>query len=180
MQLFVPAGRIYALTDTIPFHIQLSGFGCTLRDLFSESVLLDRVMSVDSQNTEASKKAPNTKPLLRVFLLRQMSVTSRSENSWKNNVVGEGTIIPMPPESTSCCSNNTDPCQMAHIDWEGEVRCATDITVGGFNAANVQVKVSHLSSIWSNGREWLTARLSSTGLYRSDALAAQSSIVSSS
>ncbi|KIM43282.1 hypothetical protein M413DRAFT_444097 [Hebeloma cylindrosporum] len=138
--LFVPAGRIYGLTDTIPFHIQLSGSGCTLRDLFSQSVLLDRVMSVDSHNTVASKKTMNTKPLLRVYILRQISVTMRGESSWKNNVIGEGTISPMPPESTTCCSSDDDPCQTEHIDWEGEVRCGSDITVGGFSAANAQVK----------------------------------------
>jgi len=139
--LFVPAGRIYGLTDTIPFHIQLAGYSCTLRDLFSESALLDRVVSVNSDITVASKRAPKTKPLLRVYLLRQISVAMKGESSWKNTALGEGTISPMPPEST-CCWSSTGPCQEGHIDWGGEVRCGSDITVGGFNAANVQVKVS--------------------------------------
>ena len=138
-KLFIPAGRIYGLTDTIPFHIQLSGYNCTLRDLFSESVL-DRVVSVNSDITVASRRAPKTKPLLRVYLLRQISVAMKGENSWKNTVIGEGTIKPMPPESTSCCSS-TDPCQEGHIDWDGEVLCGNDITVGGFNVVNIQVKV---------------------------------------
>ena len=178
LQLFIPAGRIYGLTDTIPFHIQLAGYGCTLKELFSESVLLDRVVSVDSGKTVASKKVPNMKPLLRVYLLRQISVTMRGESSWKNSVIGEGTINPMPPELTSCCSS-TDSCQVEHIDWEGEVRCGSDITVGGFNAANVQVKVSRCLSM-SIGRKRLTWSLSLTGLYRFNNITAQSSLVSSS
>jgi hypothetical protein len=57
--------------------------------------------------------------------------------------LGEGTIWPIPPDLTSCgdtCRFSQCRCE-GNIDWDGEVRCRSDITIGGFNAANVQVKV---------------------------------------
>ena len=63
-------------------------------------------------------------------------------NSWSNSVLGEGTIWPIPPDSSSggATCRSSQPHE-GNIDWDGEVRCRSDITVGGFNAANVQVKV---------------------------------------
>ncbi|PPR00426.1 hypothetical protein CVT24_004487 [Panaeolus cyanescens] len=138
--LFIPAGRVYGLTDTIPFHIQLSGSICTLSDLFSASTL-DRVTSFDSQNTVVSNKASSTKPLLRVYILRQISIATKGESIWRNIVLREGTINPLPPHLSNCCTS-TESCRDGHVDWEGELKPgeADDITCGGFNAANVQAK----------------------------------------
>ena len=56
--------------------------------------------------------------------------------------MGEGTIWPIPPD-LSCCGSTcrSSQCREGNIDWDGEVRCRNDVTVGGFHAANVQVKV---------------------------------------
>jgi len=140
-QLFVPAGRIYGITDKIPFHVQLAGKTCSLRELFSEP-LLERVRSADSTNTIVPHtKTTPAKPLIRVYLLRQIAVTVKGSSAWRNKVIGEGTIWPMPPEHTSCCSSETSGCREDHVDWEGEVRCNDDITAGSFDVANVNVKV---------------------------------------
>ncbi|PPR07802.1 hypothetical protein CVT26_014987 [Gymnopilus dilepis] len=141
--LFVPAGRIYGLGDTIPFHVQLSGNICALQDLFSGAEL-DRVVSVDSDTTVVSSKnsrpqRSSSTPLLRVSLLRQVSVSMRQANSWKNSTLGEATLWPIPPDLSSCCSS-TSQCREGHVDWEGEVQANGDITVGGFEAGNVHVK----------------------------------------
>ncbi|KDR82874.1 hypothetical protein GALMADRAFT_238508 [Galerina marginata CBS 339.88] len=138
--LFVPAGRIYGLTDTIPFHVQLTGNTCTLQQLFSGAEL-DRVMSVDSHNTVISKnsKAVPSKPVLRVSVLRQVSVSLKGTSSWKNSTIGEGTIWPIPPD-LSCSCSSTSGCTEGNVDWEGELQLKDNITVGGFDAANVQVK----------------------------------------
>lgn len=142
------------MTDTIPFHIQLAGSTCTLSDLFSASNL-DRVTSLDSQNTVVSNKSTPTKPLLRVYILRQISVTTQGQNVWRNVVLREGTVNPLPPHLSSCCTT-TQGCRDGHVDWEGELKAAeeNDITVGGFNAANVHVKVSH-----SKLRPWLLVKV---------------------
>ncbi|KAF8908861.1 hypothetical protein CPB84DRAFT_1766171 [Gymnopilus junonius] len=139
--LFVPAGRIYGLADTIPFHVQLSGNICALQDLCCGAEL-GRVMSVDSDTTvvsNSSKRAQTSPPLLRVSLLRQVSVSMRSVNSWKNTAMGQATLWPIPPDLGSCCSS-TAQCREGHVDWEGEVQCNKDITVGAFEAGNVNVK----------------------------------------
>jgi len=58
--------------------------------------------------------------------------------------LGEGTIWPIPPDLTSCGATSTclpSQCRReGNIDWDGEVRCRSDVTIGGFNTANVQVK----------------------------------------
>ncbi|PPQ92850.1 hypothetical protein CVT25_004338 [Psilocybe cyanescens] len=133
--LFVPGARIYGLKDTIPFHVQLSGNVCALREIFS--VQLDRVLSVDSYNTVASKKSPADKPLLKVSLLRQVSVTMKGLKSFKNTIIGEGSIWPIPPDLSACTLGT---CREGHVDWEGELRCSEDITAGGFDASSVHVK----------------------------------------
>ena len=68
---------------------------------------------------------------------------SHGVNSWGNSVLGEGTLWPIPPDLSSCgaTSCRSSQCREGNIDWDGEVRCRSDVTVGGFNAANVQVKV---------------------------------------
>jgi len=133
--LFVPAGRIYGLTDTINFHIQLTGPSCSLYKLFSETYLAS-----DSENSTIKKKSKQ-KPFIHVNLLRQISVISHGLNSWSNSILGEGTIWPIPPDISSCGATcRSSLCGESNIDWDGEVCCRSDVTVGGFNVANVQVK----------------------------------------
>ena len=136
-QLFVPAGRIYGLTDTINFHIQISGPSCSLHKLFSGTYL-----DADPENSATKKKSKNQKPFIHVNLLRQVSLTLYGTNS-SNSILGEGTIWPIPPDLSSCdtTSCRSSQCREGNIDWDGEVRCRSDVTVGGFNVANVQVKV---------------------------------------
>lgn len=140
MQLFVPGGRIYGLKDRIPFHLQLSGKTCSLQHLFSEA-RLDRITSIDSHNTAASDRPAqkSSKPLIRVYILRQTSVAG-SRDAWKNSIISEGTLWPTPPDLCPCCSYD-GVCSEGHVDWEGELQCE-GVTVGGFSAANVTVKVS--------------------------------------
>jgi hypothetical protein len=133
LQLFVPAGRVYGLTDTINFHIQISGLSCSLYKLFSETYL-----DATSENSAFKKKSKNQKPFIHVNLLRQVSVMLASSDS----VLGEGTIWPIPPDLSSCGDTcGSSQCPEGNIDWDGEVRCRSDVTVGGFSVANVQVKV---------------------------------------
>lgn len=134
VHLFVPAGRIYALTDVIPFHLQLFGNVSSLRELFTSS--LGRVTSADSNRTFLSGKPPECKPVLRVFLLRQVTVEVKGQKSWRNTTIGEGRVWPMPPLLSNCCPSGSS----GHLDWEGELRVNQDVDVGGFNVANVQVK----------------------------------------
>ncbi|KAF9483491.1 hypothetical protein BDN70DRAFT_873780 [Pholiota conissans] len=139
--LFIPGGRVYGLGDTIPFHVQLSGHTSSLRELFS-GAMLDRVMSVDSQNTQSSTqstKKSSPKPLLQINILRQTSVCMSASNAWKTAVLAEASMTPVPPDLMSWYSPD-ESSQESHIDWEGELRMDSEVTVGGFLAGNVQVK----------------------------------------
>jgi hypothetical protein len=113
--------------------------------------MLDRVMSVDSQNTvhsvQTKKKSPPTNPLLQVHVVRQTSVSLSSSNSWKNSILAEASVTPVPPDLMSWYAPPGESCQESHIDWEGELRLCSETTVGGFAAGNVQVKVSSSSQL---------------------------------
>ena len=62
-----------------------------------------------------------------------------------DSILGEGTIWPIPPDLSSCGATcRSSQCGESHIDWDGELRCRSDVTVGGFIAANAQVKVGFL------------------------------------
>jgi hypothetical protein len=119
----------------IPFHLQLFGNLSSLRELFTSS--LGRVTSADSHRTFLSGRPPECKPVLRVFLLRQVTVEIQGQKSWRNSTVGEGRVWPTPPLLSNCCPSVSS----GHLDWEGELRVNQDVDVGGFNVVNVQVKV---------------------------------------
>ncbi|KJA21231.1 hypothetical protein HYPSUDRAFT_140969 [Hypholoma sublateritium FD-334 SS-4] len=140
--LFVPAGRIYGLGEKIPFHVQISGAVHSLRELFS-GTMLDRVMSADSHNTVETlpkKRSAPAEPLLRVTLLRQISVSLKNGHSWKNVSLAEGSVSPVPPDLMSWYAPPGEFCPESHIDWEGELSVDDEKLVSGFMAAHVQVK----------------------------------------
>ncbi|KAG2009995.1 hypothetical protein CC2G_012856 [Coprinopsis cinerea AmutBmut pab1-1] len=143
VHLFIPAGRVYGLQDTIPFHLQISGPVSSLKELFmSPSGALDRVLSSDSRTTASSTQSNSkeTKSPIRVYLMRQVTVEVRGEKAFRNTVIGEGSLTAVPPLMSSCWSATSSDCAEEHLDWEGTLKCDPSITVGGFIASNVQVK----------------------------------------
>ena len=89
------------------------------------------------------KKSQNS--LIHVTLQRRAVAMIQGLDACIDSILGEGTIWPIPPDLTSCDATNTYrslQCHEGNIDWDGEVRCQSDVTVGGFHAANVQVMVS--------------------------------------
>jgi hypothetical protein len=122
-QLFIPAARVYSMTDIIPFHLQLSG---------SLSSIQDFIMPPSQQDA-----------VIRVVLLREVVVETRCKSPLRN-ILAEGKLSEIPP-STPC-----EPRDGIHLDWEGEVRCSSNTSVGGFDAGNVTVKVSDLLEIILN------------------------------
>ena len=129
------------MRDIIPFHVQLSANTGVLTELFSSGSLLNRITSADTCNSKKSHSQIPSKPLIRVYIVRKVLVSMRNVNSWRNTVLGDGTIWPVPPAFFSCSCDAIAECQERHVDWGGEVCCREGIDVGGFEAANVQVKV---------------------------------------
>ncbi|KAJ3988040.1 hypothetical protein F5890DRAFT_597750 [Lentinula detonsa] len=125
--LFIPSVRVFALGDTIHFHVQLTGPLTSLRQL---------VYSKSSKRS-SDKYAPN----IRVYLLRQITVDVCGQKGWKNLTVAEGTLRPRPPPITALSSSTARSAE-DNLDWEGEIRCDVDETRGcpGFVTADLTVK----------------------------------------
>jgi hypothetical protein len=124
------------LKDTIPFHVQLNG------PLHS----IKKYLSLPEHDTTSEHSQPTKRPLLqcasysppsvKVYLLRQLTIELGGTKTMRNTILAEGQSYEVPPAHTSCQSQ-----EMVHLDWEGEVKCKDHISVGGFVAGNVAVKV---------------------------------------
>lgn len=137
----MPSHRVYGLLDTIPFHVQLTGDVHALQELFLSGQEPVRVQSSsESQNINISDISLDEHIRLEVSLLRQVAVSYKGSKSWEDSIIGKGTIWPKPPHASDNCTSKAE-C-MDHVDWEGELRCKETITVGGFDATNIHVKVS--------------------------------------
>ncbi|KAK0203548.1 hypothetical protein DFS33DRAFT_1261908 [Desarmillaria ectypa] len=129
--LFIPAVQIFALSDNIPFHVQLTAPLASLRQLFP----------VPGQvHGNAS---------LQVHLVRQVSVEVDRNVSSRNVGIGGGSLRPVPP----LASEIQPGLEMEkHMDWEGELRSQPDVEVGGFFTAGVSVKDFIIVSLYPPAR----------------------------
>lgn len=68
------------------------------------------------------------------------------EKSWRNIEHAHGDVRALPPPMT--CGNEGEGCgcDTVFLDWEGEVRSADEVSVGGFNSGALIVRVSFVSS----------------------------------
>jgi hypothetical protein len=131
-QLFIPAAQIYGVSDTIPFHVQLTAPSSSL------------LAFLPSYSDATSSASPDTSPI-RVFLLRQVLVEVRGQKGWRNCELGNGNLWALPPVAANAIGENDES-----LDWEGEVRCRADTTIGGFNIGNLVVKVIFYSNTTFN------------------------------
>ena len=152
VQFFVPSARIYGLSDTIPFHIQLNGPISSLRQFFPPDAL-QRITSTDSTLSIFSESirskdtiipqihaSKEPQPCVRVMLTRQVLVVRNGDKVWRNSIIGEGTVYPLPPPliRDACLGTREES-----LDWKGQIRCNEDAAVGTFVTSMVQVQVCH-------------------------------------
>ncbi|TFL01425.1 hypothetical protein BDV98DRAFT_568080 [Pterulicium gracile] len=118
---FIPSVQIFTLSRAIPFHIQVSGPCSSIRELFGS----------------ASKFQ---EPIVSVKLMRQVIVDLMGEKSWRNIEHAHGDVRALPPPMT--CGNEGEGCgcDTVFLDWEGEVRSADEVSVGGFNSGALIVR----------------------------------------
>jgi hypothetical protein len=134
IQLFIPAVRVFAFTDTIPFHLQLRAPVASLRAFLNPTF----VTRANGKQAPRPPRVTGTAPVVRVFLYRQIIVEVRGQRVWRYCVLGEGKLRAVPP------SESPDDAGFATLDWEGEVSCTDNEKVGGvggFNAGKLVVKV---------------------------------------
>jgi hypothetical protein len=131
---------VYALTDTISFHVQLYGRTHSLKSF----LMLPQSDGCELQSPLPPLRSSYQQPAVRVYLLRQVSVDLRGYKALRNTIIAEAQLREIPPTHFS-----RDSQEATHLDWEGEVKCGHEISVGGFTANNVVVKVNttrHCSS----------------------------------
>lgn len=133
----IPSVQTFGLTDTIPVHIQLIGTLKSLRHFLPPSFGY-----TPSENRRWSRsRTARGVPTVRVSLIRQTSVTVCGKTSWRNFNLGDGKVWAKPPiVSPTGYVLDDDPDREVAADWEGEVRCRSDVKTSGFNIGTVTVQ----------------------------------------
>ncbi|KAJ4483270.1 hypothetical protein J3R30DRAFT_3833865 [Lentinula aciculospora] len=119
-RFFLPSVRAFGLSDSIPFHIQLSTSLASLRLLLPDAI------------SEAKQSSS-----IRVFITRQTMVEVNTRKCWRTATLVEGTVRAVAPPVDSASVEGND----VYVDWEGEVRVEKDVVQsGGFNIGTVFIK----------------------------------------
>lgn len=163
-QLYIPKVQTFAITDTVPFFLQLRAPSASLRAFVSQI-----------STNQSQQIAPNLashlklKPTVRVFLYRQVRAEIEGQRAWRTIILGEGKLAPLAPTAQfieSCASLD----DIESLDWEGEVKCEEEVSVGGFSLEKLVVKVRPLCL-----KRILSLKVHVTGLYSSWTRASKSS-----
>ncbi|KAF9043484.1 hypothetical protein BDZ89DRAFT_1199214 [Hymenopellis radicata] len=137
--LFVPSIQTFSVTDAIPFHVQLTAPLKSLQ-LFFPSGALPQSLHPSAPSPSYSSVPPspfpsNSPSSISVYLLRQVIVELNNRTFTRSTVIGSGSLRAVPPPLS-----RSPPRREDHMDWEGEVRCNSDVKAGGFVAAGVTVR----------------------------------------
>lgn len=129
--LFVPSVQTYPLSETIPFHLQLRAPSSSLA-LFVEKAAPDHSLPV----------LPSGEISVRVYLLRQVVAKAHEEQKFSNRILGEGKLTYSAPLPENHHSYRNVPLGegMDCLDWDGELRCTEDVTVGSFATNPLSVR----------------------------------------
>ncbi|EIN12569.1 hypothetical protein PUNSTDRAFT_81850 [Punctularia strigosozonata HHB-11173 SS5] len=144
--LFIPSSRVYAVTDTIPFHVQLTAPLSSLQAFLFSVPPCDIPSFPPEYLTRVLSHGSTVSPRfsLRVFLYRQITVEVRGQKTWRLSILGEGNLRPLSSVAslTAYASRQSlvNVNQLGCLDWEGEVKCDPDVRVPGFNAGKLVVK----------------------------------------
>ncbi|KAF4597844.1 hypothetical protein EYR38_006235 [Pleurotus pulmonarius] len=134
VDFFIPATRIFAITDVIPFHIQLSGEISSMRAFFPE--LPPEVYPPTLQPLKSSWKRKKSRwKFLRLVLMRRVSVQIHGLTSENTSQTGEGETLPLPPDIFEVPDS-----QELQLHWRGEIACDPDLAVGSFSVPNLSVR----------------------------------------
>jgi hypothetical protein len=120
-QLFVPSLGVFGISETVPFHLQLSGSTRCLRDLFATP-------PYSVQRKHGS--------VLRVSLVRQIAVDESHIGQKMNTILEECSLRPLPPGIFGLHSSTSDDV----LNWEGEINLQ-DIDTPSFDIGTIKVMV---------------------------------------
>ncbi|KAJ7121631.1 hypothetical protein C8R44DRAFT_705551 [Mycena epipterygia] len=119
LHLFIPTAEIFALCDTIPFHVQLTGPVDSLREFLPAPADAARTTGIE------------------VKVLRQIMMDINGSMEPYQVAAAHSIPLSTPPGAASPLEPDANG---AGLDWAGELRCKTDVTVGSFNAGILKVQ----------------------------------------
>ncbi|KAG8214541.1 hypothetical protein J3R82DRAFT_9602 [Butyriboletus roseoflavus] len=131
--LFIPSVQTYALSDTIPFHLQIRGSPASLVPFLEQGY--------DGNQGATGQQSGGI--VIRVYLLRQSSVKIHGQYATACRNIGEGQMGP----SQSLLSGHRTVLRhplgedLDSLDWDGVLRCGEDVTVPSFSTNQFSVKV---------------------------------------
>ncbi|CAK5270920.1 unnamed protein product [Mycena citricolor] len=117
LQLFLPASGVFALDDTLPFHVHLSGPRASLRRF-----------------APASVSAAAGDESLAVMLVRQIVYDHHGQRAARTMPIGHAQLSCCPPQPGVAPDGDGSP---ASLDWTGEVRCSEQTQVASFMAGSI-------------------------------------------
>lgn len=136
--LFIPVVQTFALTDTIPFYLQLIAPPKSLQ-AFLYPTIPSHAKLKRSKSNAAEAASP---PTVRVYLMRQVTVILKGIHSIRKSTIGEGTLRSLPPGAPMAplLRSQSLGVGLSTLDYEGEVRANSDVTVGQFVMNRLQVR----------------------------------------
>ncbi|KAF9049864.1 hypothetical protein BJ165DRAFT_1454372 [Panaeolus papilionaceus] len=147
---FIPSVQTFAISDAIPFHVQLCSSIESLRELLPANCSLlepDADGSTGSEDGHRSKRRDSLKHesfAIRVSIARQVVVEMQGKRRYRSFTLGTGTMKPVPPFVSTSRSQQMGCCDVKEgdivLDWKGEVKCWQDVKAGGFASGNLLVK----------------------------------------
>ncbi|KAH6902292.1 hypothetical protein BKA70DRAFT_1435042 [Coprinopsis sp. MPI-PUGE-AT-0042] len=133
--MLVPNPRVYALSDSIPFHLQLSGRVDSLRALVAPDTLSEDTLSDNRTSAHCPKASSRQRHCikrlqgevgtsLRVFLLRQVRLELKGKIRVQNIIIGEAQLDAVPPVLTDgyrppVVSGSSEE----YLSWTGRLQC---------------------------------------------------------
>ncbi|KAH9065307.1 hypothetical protein EDB87DRAFT_1672662 [Lactarius vividus] len=136
--LFIPVVQTFALTDTIPFYLQLIAPPKSLQTFLYPTIPNHSKLKRSKSNAAEAASAP---PTVRVYLMRQVSVVLKGVHSMRKSTIGEGTLRSLPPGAPMPLLRSQPlDAGLSTLDYEGEVRADADVTVGQFVLSRMQVR----------------------------------------
>lgn len=128
----IPSVQTFCLSEHIPFHIQLCGCRDSLQHFYGSGQYYE-----SDPLPSGKKRRRQSAASIRVYLARQIYLQVNGRQSWRTITVGEGALRAIPPAESSNPGEDSE----VSVDWEGEVRCKSDVTCASFNINHLVVKV---------------------------------------
>ncbi|PFH50892.1 hypothetical protein AMATHDRAFT_143937 [Amanita thiersii Skay4041] len=132
--LFLPNAKSFAITDQIPFHVQLSGPLSSMQKLVPLGGGGDRRPQRKRFSLRTADPA-----LLEISIMRDVSVDVNGEQTVRSQAIGSGRCRQLPP-TYDCQEGDSVSDPLVAIDWDGQISCGEEVTSGGFNTHDLVVK----------------------------------------